>query len=456
MIHKFSMNSMFIVMDINSGAIHTVDEMTYKLLEHAHSRADLDNTRMFLETYGGEYPEADILSAIEELKEAAGGGALFAPDIYEGYTGGKNGGIVKALCLHIAHDCNLRCKYCFAGKGAYNGERGLMSADVGRAAIDFLIERSKGRRQLEVDFFGGEPTVNFDTVKEIVSYARRREVEYEKNIRFTLTTNGVALDDSLMDYVNRHMRNVVLSADGRKSVNDRMRTTLGGGGSYDAIMPKFQKLADSRGQENYYIRGTYTRENLDFAEDVKHLADMGFRQISMEPVVAEKGADYALREEDLTELFRQYEILAEEMLKREQEGRGFNFFHFTVDLDGGPCVIKRLTGCGAGMEYLAVTPEGDLYPCHQFVGQRHFIMGNVFDGISDNGARIRKAFSACSVYAKPGCKSCWARYYCGGGCAAAAYFQSGDILSPYSLACELMRKRIECAVYINAVKVLTT
>jgi uncharacterized protein len=281
------------------------------------------------------------------------------------------------------------------------------------------------------------------------------ETEHGKNIRFTLTTNGVLLDDSSVDYINRHMRNVVLSVDGRKSVNDRMRKTIGGGGSYDTVMPKLQKLADSRGQENYYVRGTYTRENLDFAEDVKHLADMGFKQISVEPVVAESREDYALREEDLPELYKQYEMLAEELLKREREGRGFNFFHFMVDLNGGPCVIKRLTGCGAGAEYLAVTPEGDLYPCHQFVGRKDFIMGNVFGGISENGVRIREAFSECNVYAKPECANCWARYYCGGGCAAAAYLRSGNIRLPYSLGCDLTRKRIECAVYINAARVLT-
>jgi len=327
-----------------------------------------------------------------------------------------------------------------------------MSGEVGKAAIDFLLSSSNKRRQLEVDFFGGEPTVNFDTVKEIVSYARVREAEYGKQIRFTLTTNGVLLNESNIGYINEHMRNVVLSADGRKSVNDKMRTTLGGGGSYDIVMPKFKEIAESRGQENYYIRGTFTRENLDFSEDVKHLADLGFKQISVEPVTAGEEEGYALREEDLPVLFKQYELLADEVLKREREGNGFNFFHFMIDLDGGPCVIKRLTGCGAGNEYLAVTPEGDLYPCHQFVGEHDFKMGNVLSGISEEGKTIRGKFSACNIYSKPECGQCWARYYCGGGCAAAAYFQSGDISSPYRLGCELMRKRIECAVYMNAVR----
>ena len=452
MIHKFCMNSLFIVMDINSGAIHTVDELAYKLLDIAQSRADLDNERLFLDMYGSCYSGADIIDCLAELRQVADAGALFAPDIYEGCSIGKSRDIIKALCLHIAHDCNLRCKYCFAGKGTYNSERCLMSRETGRAAIDFLLECSKGRRQLEVDFFGGEPTINFDVVKDIVSYAQQRESALGKRIRFTLTTNGVMLNDSMIDYINENMQNVVLSADGRKAVNDRMRTTLGGGGSYDMIMPKFQRIANSRGQENYYVRGTFTCENLDFAEDVKHLADMGFRQISVEPVVAGDEECYALHEGDLPILFEQYEILANEMLKREREGNGFKFFHFMIDLNGGPCVIKRLTGCGAGTEYLAVTPEGDLYPCHQFVSLPDFYMGNVFAGIRSEGKKIREKFSSCNVYAKPVCKSCWARYYCGGGCMAAAYFQSGDILSPYPMGCELMRKRIECAVHINVMK----
>jgi len=450
MIHKFSMNGLFVVMDINSGAIHTVDEPAYKLLDYAQCRADLDDARVFLDAFSGVYTEEEILGCLEELRQAADDGALFSPDIYEHYAGMRGGDTVKALCLHIAHDCNLRCKYCFAGKGAYSGARSLMSARTGCAAIDFLLAASNKRRQLEVDFFGGEPTLNFDAVKDIVSYARRREREYGKQIRFTLTTNGVLLDDSMTEYINEHMKNVVLSADGRKAVNDKMRTTLSGRGSYDIIMPKFKKLADSRSQENYYIRGTYTRENLDFAEDVKHLADMGFKQISVEPAVAGANDSYAPRAEDLPALFAQYEALAAELVRREREGRGFNFFHFMIDLDGGPCVIKRLTGCGAGTEYLAVTPDGALYPCHQLAGQPAFSMGSVFGGISEKGRKIREDFSACNVYAKPECKQCWARYYCGGGCAAAAYFQSGGIHTPYAPGCGLMRKRIECAVYINA------
>jgi len=450
------MNNMFIVMDINSGAIHIVDKLAYELLEYARNAGDLDNGRMIADRLSDRYTEDEIFGCLEELRRTADEGALFAPDVYAGYTGLKSGDTVKALCLHAAHDCNLRCKYCFAGEGSYHGARGLMSPEVGRAAIDFLLSASNKRRQLEVDFFGGEPTLNFTAVKDIVSYARERETDYGKQIRFTLTTNGVLLDDPMMEYIGGHMKNVVLSADGRREVNDRMRTTISGGGSYDTVMPKFKKLADSRGQENYYIRATYTRNNLDFSEDVKHLADMGFKQISAEPVIAGKDADYALCEEDLPALFRQYEILADEMLKRGREGGGFNFFHFMIDLDGGPCVIKRLTGCGAGTEYLAVTPDGGLYPCHQLAGLPEFQMGDVFGGISDRGRKIREKFSACNVYAKPECENCWAKYYCGGGCAAAAYFQSGDILSPYRLGCELMRKRIECAVYINAVRLSGT
>jgi len=427
-----------------------VDKLAYDLLDHADSQADLDNEQALIDIFSGAYSMDDIQECLAELRHTAEEGALFAPDIYEGYTGKKSGDTVKALCLHVAHDCNLRCKYCFAGKGAYNSGRSLMSADTGWAAIDFLIANSKDRRQLEVDFFGGEPTLNFGVVKDIVAYAREREAAHGKQIRFTLTTNGVLLNDDMMGYINEHMKNVVLSADGRKTVNDKMRTTLGGGGSYDTVMPKFRRLADSREQENYYIRGTYTRENLDFSEDVIHLANMGFKQISVEPVIAGEKDSYALREGDLPALFEQYEKLAVEIVKRRREGERFNFFHFMIDLDGGPCVIKRLTGCGAGLEYLAVTPDGELYPCHQFVGVPGYSMGDVFNGISEYGKEVRDRFAACGVYAKPECAGCWARYYCGGGCAAAAYNQSGDILPPYKLGCELMRKRIECAVYINA------
>lgn len=446
MIHKFSMDGVNIVLDIYSGAVHVVDDIVYDLVDdyQKYSKDEL------IQRYKEKYDVSQIEEAIEEIEALENEGLLYTEDMYVDYLGQfqARNPIVKALCLHIAHDCNLKCKYCFAGEGEYRGQRSLMSAEVGKKAIDFLIQASGNRRNLEIDFFGGEPLMNFEVVKEIVDYARSIEGEHNKNFRFTITTNGVLLDDDIQAYINEHMHNVVLSIDGRKEVHDRMRYTINHKGSYDLVVPKFKKIADSRNQTNYYVRGTFTRENLDFAKDVLHLADIGFKQVSVEPVVAPKEMSYALREEDLPMLYEQYEELAKELVKRKKEGQGFNFFHFMIDLSQGPCVAKRLAGCGSGSEYLAVTPEGDLYPCHQFVGLEEFKMGTVFDGIQNQP--MQKQFQACNVYAKDECKNCWAKFYCSGGCAANAYQFHRDLRKTYKIGCELEKKRVECALYVKA------
>ena len=356
--------------------------------------------------------------------------------------------MVKALCLHIAHDCNLACRYCFAEEGEYHGRRALMSFEVGKKALDFLIANSGNRRNLEVDFFGGEPLMNWDVVKRLVEYGRSQEEKFNKNFRFTITTNGVLLNDEIMEFCNREMGNVVLSLDGRREVNDRMRPFRNGKGSYDLIVPKFQKFAESRNQDKYYVRGTFTRHNLDFAKDVLHFADLGFKQISVEPVVAPADEPYSIREEDIPVILQQYDELAKEYIKRKKEGRGFQFFHFMIDLNQGPCVAKRLSGCGSGTEYLAVTPWGDLYPCHQFVGNEAFLLGNVDTGVTNTA--VRDEFKLCNVYAKDKCRECFARFYCSGGCAANAFNFHGSITDAYEIGCEMQKKRIECAIMIKA------
>ena len=403
-----------------------------------------------IEKFKDDYSISDISEVYDEITQLKEDGQLFTEDIYRQYITDfkKRKTVVKALCLHIAHDCNLACKYCFAGKGEYNGKKDLMSLEVGKRALDFLIENSGNRRNLEVDFFGGEPLMNFDVVKGIVEYGRSKEKEYDKNFRFTLTTNGILLDDDVMEFANKEMSNVVLSLDGRKEVNDEMRPTRNGKGSYDLIVPKFQKLAESRDQMNYYVRGTFTHNNLDFSNDVIHYADLGFKQMSMEPVVSEYDEPYAIKEEDLPKIMEEYDKLAKEYIKRRKEGRGFNFFHFMIDLNQGPCVAKRLSGCGSGTEYLAVTPWGDLYPCHQFVGDEKFMLGNVFDGITK--PEICDEFKLCNVYAKEKCQNCFARYYCSGGCAANSYKFHGTINDAYDIGCEMQRKRVECSIMIKA------
>ncbi len=448
MIHKFSMNGVNVVLDVFSGAVHVADDTMFDIVDTYENGSREEVIKLF----GDKYSKDELNETMDELDELRKEEMLYAPDIYENVIDFVDARepVVKALCLHIAHDCNLKCKYCFAEEGEYHGHRSLMSSKVGKAAIDFIIKNSGKRHNLEVDFFGGEPLMNFDVVKEIVEYARQQEKLYNKNFRFTITTNGVLLNDEILDYINKNMHNVVISLDGRKEINDMMRPRAGGQGSYDLIVPKFIKLAESRNQTDYYIRGTFTRHNLDFSKDVLHMADLGFKQISVEPVVGSDDTDYAIREEDISAICNEYERLAAELYERHKKGGkdDFNFFHFNIDLTGGPCVIKRLVGCGSGTEYLSVTPEGELYPCHQFVGLEGFSMGNVFDGM--NNFELREKFSKCNVYAKEECKSCWARFYCSGGCAANAYQLSGDILKPYEIGCELQRKRIECAIMIKA------
>ncbi len=446
MVHQYKNNGYNLVLDVNSGAVHVVDDVTYDVI----SLFETDAEEEIMEKLGNTYPEAEITESYEEVRELVANGELFSEDEYEGYMEQfkTRPTVVKALCLHIAHDCNLACRYCFAEEGEYHGRRALMSFEVGKAALDFLIANSGNRRNLEVDFFGGEPLMNFDVVKRLVAYGREQELLYNKKFRFTLTTNGVLLNDEVMEFANREMANVVLSIDGRKEVNDRMRPFRKGAGSYDLIVPKFQKLAESRNQDRYYVRGTFTHHNLDFSEDVLHLADLGFEQISVEPVVAPPEEEYALREEDIPQLLEQYDKLAVEMLRRHRQGKDFNFFHFMIDLEGGPCVAKRLSGCGSGTEYLAVTPWGDFYPCHQFVGNETFLMGNVTEGIKNT--QIQEEFKSCNVYAKEKCKNCFAKFYCSGGCAANSYNFHGSITDAYDIGCELQKKRIECAIMMKA------
>lgn len=461
MVHQYKSNGFNIVMDVNSGSVHVVDDIVYDmipLVEPLVNEGIKDTATIraaVLNLAHLPYPEEEITGAVDEVLELEQAGQLFAPDIYEDYIFDfKNRKtVVKALCLHIAHDCNLACKYCFAEEGEYHGRRALMSFEVGKKALDFLVAASGNRVNLEVDFFGGEPLMNWQTVKELVAYGRSLEEPNHKKFRFTLTTNGILLDDEVMEFVNREMANVVLSIDGRKEVNDQMRPFRGGQGSYDIIVPKFIKLAESRDQMNYYVRGTFTRNNLDFAQDVLHLADLGFKQISVEPVVGQPSDSYAIREEDLPGLKEEYDKLAAEMVKRNEEGNGFNFFHFMIDLDGGPCVAKRLSGCGSGTEYLAVTPWGDLYPCHQFVGNEKFLMGNVDTGVVRED--IRDDFKCLSVYAKDKCKKCFAKFYCSGGCAANSYNLHGRVNDVYEVGCELERKRVECAIMIKAAQAFT-
>lgn len=446
MIHQFKQGGLNIVMDIYSGAIHVVDDLVYDIIEIYKNHNEEEIKALFRDVAD----TASIEEALEEIKELVGEELLFTEDGYQNVlTNFKDRQtVVKALCLHIAHDCNLCCRYCFAGEGEYHGDRSMMSAEVGKKAIDFLIANSGNRRNLEIDFFGGEPLMNFDVVKEIVEYGRGLEEQHNKNFRFTLTTNGVLINDDIIEYANKHMHNVVLSVDGRKEIHDYMRPTHNNKGSYDVIMNKFKKFADSRNQMGYYVRGTFTSHNLDFSKDVLHLADEGFKQISVEPVVASEDMPYALREEHLPTLFKEYEDLAEEMVKRQKRGEGFNFFHFMIDLQQGPCVAKRLSGCGAGCEYLAVTPWGDLYPCHQFVGLDDFKMGDVDTGVVNN--EKLSMFKATSVYSKPECQQCWAKFYCSGGCGANAHQFYGDINRAYHVGCELEKKRVECAIMIKA------
>jgi uncharacterized protein len=470
-VHQFKNNGYNIVLDVNSGMVHVVDDLAYDIIALYENNDQDSIIRTMVEKYSkqenltlitGEESEQEkflndkealsslvkeVIADIEELKQD---GALFTKDIYEEYIKDfkQRSTVVKALCLHIAHDCNLACRYCFAEEGEYKGHRELMSFEVGKKALDFLIANSGNRKNLEVDFFGGEPLMNWQVVKDLVQYGREQEALHNKKFRFTLTTNGVLLDDEVMEFANREMSNVVLSIDGRKEVNDRMRPSRNGKGSYELILPKFERLAESRNQNNYYVRGTFTHNNLDFSEDVKHLADLGFKQISVEPVVALPEDSYSIKEEDLPVLFEEYDRLAKIMLEYKKEGKDFNFFHFMIDMTGGPCVAKRLSGCGSGTEYLAVTPWGDLYPCHQFVGLPEYLMGNVDEGIVK--PELREEFRVCNVYSKEKCRDCFAKFYCSGGCAANSYKFHGDINDAYDIGCELQKKRVECAIMLKA------
>ena len=448
MIHQYKLNGFNIVLDTYSGAVHCVDDLSYDIIALYENTNKEEIIEKMLEKYK-DITKKDIEETIEEIEKIKQDGKLFSKDIYEGKNLDlkKRDSVVKALCLHVAHTCNLNCEYCFAGQGKYHGKDAIMSFEVGKQALDFLVKNSGTRKKLEVDFFGGEPLVNFDVVKQLVKYARSIEKETGKHFRFTLTTNGMLLDDDVIDFLNKEMNNVVLSLDGRKEINDAKRKKINGEGSYDIIVPKFQNFVEKRGNKEYYMRGTFTRNNLDFTKDIFHMADLGFKELSMEPVVSSPDTDYALKEEDLDTIFEQYEILAKEMIKRRKQGNPFTFYHYMIDLSGGPCIYKRITGCGSGTEYLAVTPTGDFYPCHQFVGDEKFLMGNVRDGVTNT--ELRDEFKLCNAYSRKECKDCWAKLYCSGGCSANAYHATGSINNVYEYGCKLFKKRIECAIMVK-------
>ena len=455
MIHQYKLGGMNIVLDVNSGAVHAVDDVAYDLISLFEEKTKDDAVKEIFEKYKAcdGVTEGDVAECYDEIAELKQSGLLFTPDTFEPMAGelkSRTSGVIKALCLHVAHTCNLNCEYCFASQGKFHGERALMSFETGKAALDFLVASSGKRRNLEVDFFGGEPLMNFEVVKELVKYARSIEKECGKNFRFTLTTNGVLIDDDVIDFANRECSNVVLSLDGRREVHDRFRVDYLGHGSYDAIVPKFQRFVEKRGGKNYYMRGTFTHLNPDFLKDIEAMLDLGFTELSMEPVVCAEGDPYALTAEDMPIIFEQYEKLAELMIKRRREGRPFTFYHYMIDLKGGPCIYKRISGCGSGTEYMAVTPWGDLYPCHQFVGDEKFRLGDVWHGV-DNKA-IQNEFDSCNVYARPECASCWARLYCSGGCAANAYHATGSVKGIYKYGCELFKKRMECAIMAEVVR----
>ncbi|MFB0921151.1 MAG: thioether cross-link-forming SCIFF peptide maturase [Oscillospiraceae bacterium] len=449
--HQYKLNGYNIVLDVFSGAVHSVDELAYDIIGLFETCSEEEIVGRMLKKYASdaEITRGEILDCLADIRELKNEGKLFTEDCYAGHACDlkNNNHAIKALCLHVAHTCNLSCEYCFASQGKYHGERALMSFEVGKQALDFLIANSGKQKNLEVDFFGGEPLMNWDVCKRLVSYARSREEETGKSFRFTLTTNGILVDDEVIDFANREMNNVVMSLDGRREIHDRLRKTQNGKGSYDLIVPKFQKFAKMRGERDYYIRGTYTHNNVEFTKDIFHMADLGFTALSMEPVVCASDDPYALTQEDLPILFEQYEILAKEMIKRDKEGRGFIFYHYMLDLEGGPCIYKRISGCGSGTEYLAVTPWGELYPCHQFVGDEKYSMGNVWDGVTNS--ELRERFKDCNVYARSSCNDCWAKLYCSGGCAANAYHASGNITGTYEYGCELFKKRMECAIMIK-------
>ena len=455
MVHQYKLGGYNIVLDICSGAAHVVDDVAYDIIALFEKESRECVIKAIAEKYAGneEVTLTDIEECYDDICELRDMGKLFTPDTFEPMADklkAKTAGVVKALCLHIAHTCNLNCSYCFASQGKYHGERAVMSYEVGKRALDFLIENSGTRRNLEVDFFGGEPLLNFDVVKQLVEYARSIEKEKGKNFRFTLTTNGVLINDDVIEFSNREMSNVVLSLDGRKEIHDRFRVDYLGNGSFDKIVPKFQKLVEARGGANYYMRGTFTHANPDFLEDIKVMLDLGFNELSMEPVVCADGDPAELTAEDIEVVKDQYEKLAELMLERRREGRPFTFYHYMIDLKGGPCIYKRISGCGSGTEYMAVTPWGDLYPCHQFVGDEKYRLGSIYEGVTNT--EIQGEFASCNVYAKEECRDCWAKLYCSGGCAANAYHATGSVTGIYKKGCDLFKKRMECAIMLAIAK----
>ena len=457
MIHQYKLGGYNIVLDVCSGGVHVVDDVAYDIISLFETTSREDILAAMKDKYLGTdgITEADIEECYEDVVSLKDSGKLFAPDTFEpmaGHLKAKTSGVIKALCLHIAHTCNLNCSYCFASQGKYHGERAVMSFEVGKQALDFLIANSGSRRNLEVDFFGGEPLVNFQVVKDLVAYARSIEKEHGKNFRFTLTTNGLLIDDDVIEFANRECHNVVLSLDGRKEIHDRFRVDYAGNGSWDRIVPKFQQLVEARGGQGYYMRGTFTHANPDFLKDIQVMLDLGFNELSMEPVVAAPDDPSALTEEDKAIVMEQYEKLAMLMLDKDKEGKPFTFYHYMIDLTGGPCIYKRISGCGSGTEYMAVTPWGDLYPCHQFVGEEKFKLGDVWKGVDNT--EIQNEFAECNVYARPECRDCWARLYCSGGCAANAYHATGSVKGVYKFGCDLFRKRMECAIMVAIVRQL--
>ena len=452
MIHKFKIDGYNIVLDVNSGGVHIVDDLTYDLLENIEPPFSEECPKDVLKKLTKIYSEQDVIDCYNEIVELYNDKILFSDDDYEKFAQSSVSSPVKAMCLLVSQDCNMRCKYCFASTGDYGQGRKLMSVETGKKALDFLIEKSEDRKFLEVDFFGGEPMMNYETVKEIVKYGREREKETGKVFRFTITTNGIIMNDEQLEFINKEMKNVVLSIDGRKEVHDRMRPTANGKGTYDLIADNFKRFAAVRGDKEYYVRGTYTKYNLDFSEDIMHLYEMGFDQISVEPVMADPKEPYAITEGDLTKIFKEYEILAHKISEILNSGKFINFFHFMIDLNQGPCAIKRLRGCGSGNEYIAISPEGDIYPCHQFVGIEKFNMGNIHKGTFD--LDIKDEFAKAHVYSKPECRKCWAKFYCSGGCNANNYIYAGDIHNAHKLSCQIQKKRLECAIMMRAVKLL--
>ena len=451
MVHQYKLNGYNIVLDTASGSVHTVDEVAYDIIEMYKTHSQDEIVKIITEKYSHmpDINEQEVLECLGDIAQLEKQEKLFSEDKYEelAYNYKEKSDVIKAMCLHVAHTCNLNCSYCFASQGKYQGDRALMSFETGKRAFDFLIEKSGSRRNLEVDFFGGEPLMNWEVVKQLVEYAREVEKKHNKNFRFTLTTNGVLLDDEVMDYLNKEMSNVVLSLDGRQKVHDHFRVDYNGKGSYEKILPKFRELVEKREGKGYYMRGTFTHNNTDFTNDIFHMADLGFKELSMEPVVCPPDDPYALTDEDLPVLYEQYEILAKEMIRRKKAGNGFTIYHYMLDLKNGPCIYKRITGCGSGTEYMAVTPWGDLYPCHQFVGDEKYCLGNIWDGVKNT--EVQDEFRKCNAYAREDCRDCWAKLYCSGGCAANSYHSTGSISGIYEYGCKLFKKRIECAIMMN-------